>query len=215
MIALCNKLDVKPIITTTATSSPEELADLVEYCLGNETTPMGRQRAADGHPEQYKVQYFELGNEQNNGNFVPQVATMEAKAREIGRGSALFYIFPSNSFLNGTELAAAKALRPRIDSQILVDLHVGALHPGSAMQQAASLFELHPHFNFGAINLETNAATHMFACGMSEASDLNHWFNAATSRLHGRFASFCLGSSQNVNDQWDQAIAFSLPNMTW
>jgi alpha-L-arabinofuranosidase len=40
---------------------------------------MGAKRAADGHAEQYKVKYFELGNEQYNANYVEQVAAMEAK----------------------------------------------------------------------------------------------------------------------------------------
>eukprot|EP01051_Picozoa_sp_SAG22_P002958 SAG22_NODE_138_length_18031_cov_5.796621_6_plen_61_part_00 len=52
---------------------------------------------------------------------------------------------------------------------ILVDIHVGALHPATAMAQAAALFAQDPGFGFGAINLETNAATHMFARAMAEA----------------------------------------------
>eukprot|EP01051_Picozoa_sp_SAG22_P002957 SAG22_NODE_138_length_18031_cov_5.796621_5_plen_183_part_00 len=62
MIEMCNQLGIEPVITTTATSSPVELAALVEYCLGDAaTTPMGQQRAADGHPATYDVKYFELG----------------------------------------------------------------------------------------------------------------------------------------------------------
>jgi alpha-N-arabinofuranosidase len=54
-------LGAEPVITTTETSSPAEFADLVEYCWGNDTTPMGKQRAADGHPDQYKLRFIELG----------------------------------------------------------------------------------------------------------------------------------------------------------
>lgn len=51
---------------------------------------------------------------------------------------------------------------------------------------------------------------------MSEAADLNDWFNAAdvTDRLHFRAASFCMGDSTDF-DSWDQGISFFLPNMTW
>ena len=45
--------------------TPAELADLVEYCWGNASTPMGAKRVADGHAAPYTVKYFELGNEQN------------------------------------------------------------------------------------------------------------------------------------------------------
>jgi hypothetical protein len=70
MIDMCNHLDIEPIITTTESSTPDEFADLVEYCWGNSTTKMGAKRAEDGHPEQYRVRYFELGNEQYNVSVV-------------------------------------------------------------------------------------------------------------------------------------------------
>ena len=37
-------LGAEPIITTTMTSTPDELADLVEYCWGNTSTKMGAKR---------------------------------------------------------------------------------------------------------------------------------------------------------------------------
>jgi hypothetical protein len=55
----------------------------------------------------------------------------------------------------------------------------------------------------------------------SAASDLNDWFNSAfvttdnaTSRLHFRAASFCMGDATDF-DAWDQGISFFLPNGTW
>ena len=221
MIEMCNQLGIAPVMTTTATSSPTDLAALVEYCLGNVSTPMGSKRAADGRVAPYDVRFFELGNEQNNGGFVSQVAAMEAKARALGAAGTLHYIFPSNAGLNHSEMEAAKALARSggVDArQILVDIHVGALHPLEAMEQASALFNATPDFEFGAIQAETNAGTHSFARAMSEASSLNAWFSTAgdlSSRLHGRFASFCFGSATDINSQWDQALAFFQPNMTW
>lgn len=43
--------------------TPEEVADWVEYCNGDLNTPMGRLRAANGHPEPYNVRYWGIGNE--------------------------------------------------------------------------------------------------------------------------------------------------------
>ena len=51
----------EPAITTTETSSPDEFADLVEYCYGNATTKMGALRIADKHPDPYKLRFIELG----------------------------------------------------------------------------------------------------------------------------------------------------------
>merc|ERR1712160_208664 len=52
---------------------------------------------------------------------------------------------------------------------------------------------------------------------MSEANDLNAWFNCAAEwckRLHFRTASFCTERSGHF-DAFDQGISFFLPNMTW
>lgn len=71
------------------------------------------------------------------------------------------------------------------------------------------------------MNAETNAGTHTFDRAMSEASDLNDWFNSdlvnadpAKARLHFRAASFCMGDATDF-DSWDQGISFFLPNATW
>eukprot|EP01052_Picozoa_sp_SAG31_P018398 SAG31_NODE_1301_length_8904_cov_19.129926_2_plen_808_part_00 len=58
----------EPVLATFADSirhtsccSPEDMADLVEYCWGNESTHWGRLRGSDGHSEPYRLRYFELG----------------------------------------------------------------------------------------------------------------------------------------------------------
>ena len=230
MIDLCNALGIEPVITTSATSSAQDFADLVEYCWGNASTAMGKKRLADGHSERYRVKYFELGNEQYNEHYVEQVAAMEEKARELGIGKTLFYMFPQKSFLNATDIKKAAALSPRVDSQMLADIHIDA---GGAVGVAETLFQS-PNLTaaglrIGAVNAETNAQTHTFVRAMSEAADLNDWFNAPLAsaadggggggggggnRLHFRAASFCMASSNDFDD-WDQGMSFFLPNMTW
>jgi hypothetical protein len=132
MIDMCNTLGIEPVITTTDTSSAEDFAGLVEYCYGNESTTMGAKRHSDGHPEPYRVRYFELGNEEYNTHYVEQVAAMEAKAQSLGIAKTLYYMFPSNDFLNDDDLAKAAALSPRIDSQLLADLHVVLFMPAAS-----------------------------------------------------------------------------------
>ena len=43
--------------------TPKEVADWVEYCNGDQTTPMGKLRARNGHPEPYNIKYWGVGNE--------------------------------------------------------------------------------------------------------------------------------------------------------
>lgn len=47
---------------------------------------------------------------------------MEARAKKVGMGGKLHYIFPSNGGLNPSDTVKAKALG--IDSQMAADIHV-------------------------------------------------------------------------------------------
>jgi len=212
MIDYATALGAEPIITTTMTSTPDEFADLVDYCWANSSTEMGRKRTADGHPEPYKLRFIELGNEQYNGNYVEQVMAMEARANAVGAEGQLHYIFPSNRGLNAGD--AAKAASLKLGDRLVTDLHVGA---GGALPVASGLFEAHAKAGLkddAAVNFETNAATHHHGRALDEAADLNDFFNAGEKRMLARTASFCHGRAGHF-DMFDQAISFFLPNMTW
>lgn len=60
-IDLATALGIPSVVSTFAEVSAQSYADLVEYCFGNETTPFGKLRHADGHPAVYNATYFELG----------------------------------------------------------------------------------------------------------------------------------------------------------
>jgi alpha-N-arabinofuranosidase len=63
-VALCRAIGCEPMICVNAgNGTPEEAAAWVEYCNGSRETPMGRLRAANGHPEPYGIKYWEVGNE--------------------------------------------------------------------------------------------------------------------------------------------------------
>jgi len=68
-IALCREIGAEPFITLNPTwNTPEESAQWVEYCNGDETTAYGKLRAENGHPEAYNVQFWSLGNEAGYGH---------------------------------------------------------------------------------------------------------------------------------------------------
>jgi len=63
-MTLCRLLGVDAYITVNAGFGDEySAAQLVEYVNGAATTPMGRWRAANGHPQPYKVKLWGVGNE--------------------------------------------------------------------------------------------------------------------------------------------------------
>src|SRR5208337_78576 len=61
---LCKLLGVEPYITLNAGLGDEwSAAQYVEYANGSVSTPMGRLRAGNGHPEPYHVKFWGIGNE--------------------------------------------------------------------------------------------------------------------------------------------------------
>jgi alpha-N-arabinofuranosidase len=63
-MTLCRLLDVEAYITVSAGFGDAlSAAQLVEYVNGAVTMPMGQLRAANGHPDPYKVRYWGVGNE--------------------------------------------------------------------------------------------------------------------------------------------------------
>lgn len=76
-MTLCGHVGTEPILTINmGTGTPDEAARWVEYCNGSQETPMGKLRAANGHPEPYGVKTWFVGNEQF-GNW--QVGTCDAE----------------------------------------------------------------------------------------------------------------------------------------
>ncbi|MHC4641794.1 MAG: alpha-L-arabinofuranosidase C-terminal domain-containing protein [Planctomycetota bacterium] len=63
-IAFCRAVGCDPMICINAgDGTPEEAAQWVQYCNGGRGTPMGRLRAANGHPKPFNVKHWEIGNE--------------------------------------------------------------------------------------------------------------------------------------------------------
>ncbi len=63
-MTLCRLLDVEPYVTVNGGFGDEwSAAQLVEYANGAATTPMGKLRAANGHPEPYHIKLWGVGNE--------------------------------------------------------------------------------------------------------------------------------------------------------
>ena len=209
-------------ITMADTQSTADWADLVEYCVGDASTAWGALRIADGHPGKYEPAAWELGNEQYNSNFVQQVAAMEARAKALNYAPTWLYGFPDNGGLNAADQAAAVAAGLPIE-RIATDVHVGS---AGGVQQIAGVFAKSPSFPASAINGEVNAiygdgvnTASALGRALSEAADINDWFNApqvTLSRILARTASFC--SERNGHDdgsQWHQGLSFFLPNATW
>jgi len=69
-LELCRQLNTKPLIvlnaTTTDTEQVEYAMDWVHYLNDPSTSSWGKMRTANGHPEPYNVEYFQIDNESMN-----------------------------------------------------------------------------------------------------------------------------------------------------
>jgi alpha-N-arabinofuranosidase len=63
-MTLCRLVEVEPYITVNSGfGEARSAAEYVEYANGPVTTRMGALRAANGHPEPYRVKFWNIGNE--------------------------------------------------------------------------------------------------------------------------------------------------------
>ncbi|MGO9274954.1 MAG: alpha-N-arabinofuranosidase [Terriglobia bacterium] len=63
-MTLCRLIKIDPYICVNSGFGDERsAAEWVEYCNGSATTPMGKLRAANGHPAPYNVKWWGIGNE--------------------------------------------------------------------------------------------------------------------------------------------------------
>ncbi|MEW5981484.1 MAG: alpha-L-arabinofuranosidase C-terminal domain-containing protein [Acidobacteriota bacterium] len=63
-MALCRLIDAEPYIAVNSgLGDARSAADQVEYVNGAASTPMGRQREANGHPEPFRCRWWSVGNE--------------------------------------------------------------------------------------------------------------------------------------------------------
>lgn len=62
-IQLCEKIGAEPILVLNTARGVQENLNWLEYCMGDESTPFGKQRAQNGRREPYKLKTIEIDNE--------------------------------------------------------------------------------------------------------------------------------------------------------
>jgi hypothetical protein len=60
----CEAAGFLPVVDLNIDETPGDVADFVEYVNGPTTSAWGARRAADGHPNPYRLTHIELGNEE-------------------------------------------------------------------------------------------------------------------------------------------------------
>jgi alpha-N-arabinofuranosidase len=87
-LRFCERAGLEPVMGVGfGEITAEEAAGWVEYCNGPVSTKMGALRAANGHPEPYRVRYWGVGNEVYGGYQIghTDAATYARALREMAR----------------------------------------------------------------------------------------------------------------------------------
>ena len=222
-IAMCEAMQITPVITLKSTETLEDLGDLVEYLYGNHTSGWGKMRAEDGHPEPYNISWFEIGNEIDTQDFAGRAMAMEARAQSIGQGGILRYACPANCG-DDAVINASFAGNPALGERVYVDVHDGGRGSLEAARGHVSNF-VAKGSKARVVVWETNTARHDFSRVVAEASDLNDlqregWLEDA--RVDSRVESFCMEKSAHdpcLDAEHgfcgDQGAVFFTPNATW
>src|SRR5579883_668479 len=70
IVQFCRHVGAEPLICVRVSKKgPEEAANQVEYFNGAVNTPMGALRAKNGHPEPYKIKFWQIGNERAGADY--------------------------------------------------------------------------------------------------------------------------------------------------
>lgn len=99
-VRLCEWVGAEPLICIRFTGrSPRDAADQVEYFNGSATSPMGKLRADNGHPEPYKIKYWQIGNELGDESYQKGVAAFCKAMKDADPSIKLMASFPSPGLL--------------------------------------------------------------------------------------------------------------------
>jgi alpha-N-arabinofuranosidase len=99
-VQLCRAVDAEPLICVRTWKRPaSDAADEVEYFNGPMDTRMGALRAKHGHPEPYRVKFWQIGNERTGPEYEAQLAPFAAAMRKADPSIKLLSSFPSEGTL--------------------------------------------------------------------------------------------------------------------
>lgn len=222
----CESAKVTPCFTINIYETPQDMADMVEYLNGEETTEWGAKRLKNGHPKSYGVKYIEIGNEEVlfNGD------KKEDYVEYVERYKLLSDAMKQKD--NSLSLIQSAWWRPRSQHREYVfkelngkadywDLHVGGDDPKAGLEtdkQITNMLRLFrewdPDTKMKIAVFEENGSKHGIQRALGHATNMNairkHSENVLTSSPANALEPYL----QNDND-WNQGQIFFTPDQVW
>jgi alpha-N-arabinofuranosidase len=95
-IRFCRMVDAEPLICVRSTRrTAEQAAEQVEYFNGDRSTRMGALRARNGHPEPFRVLYWQVGNEQGGSDYEQRLPDFCRAMKAVDPSISLLSSYPS------------------------------------------------------------------------------------------------------------------------
>jgi hypothetical protein len=215
--------------------SPRDMADFIEYVNSSLESEWGKKRAADGHPEPYRLKYLELGNEEAVNDdyfrkFQPIAEAIWAKDPAIILVVGDFaynkviedpYRFEGGAAANS--LAAHKKileLAKANNREVWFDIHVWTDHPpepnGLRVERSyiEQLGKIAPGAKYKVVIFEYNSGNHRQKRALSNALATNEAERIGDLMPIACVANCLQPDGQNDNG-WDQGMLFLNPSKVW
>ena len=223
-VQMCRAANIEPAFAINIDETPQDMADMVEYLNGPETSTWGKVRAQNGHPQPYGVKYIEIGNEEaidNNLDWYRRyLARFEALEPAIHSSDPGIKLVIAAWWRSDSEMCRqiAQRLNGKAD---LWDVHVGGdgLNDGGDVEREMTtmrvrLQEWCPGTTMKAAIFEENGGRHDLQRALGHAHIVN-----VTERL-GDFVQMdcpanCLQPWLQNDNGWDQGQLFFTPSMVW
>jgi alpha-N-arabinofuranosidase len=99
-IDFCRTVGAEPLICVRFSKrAPKDAAEEVQYFNGAVDTPMGALRARHGHPEPYRVKYWQVGNERAGREYEARLAAFCYAMKEVDPAIKLLSSYPTPAVL--------------------------------------------------------------------------------------------------------------------
>lgn len=95
-VQFCQEVGAEPMICVRWTGKqPADAAAQLEYLNGGSDTRWGKLREQNGHPEPYRVKYWQIGNEVGGPEYDASVAAFAAAMKKVDPKIRILSAFPS------------------------------------------------------------------------------------------------------------------------
>jgi alpha-N-arabinofuranosidase len=100
IVRFCRLVDAEPLLCVRVTGRhPEDAAQQVEYFNGAAETPMGRLRAKNGHPDPYRVKFWQVGNERSGAQYEERLPAFCKAMKAVDPSIVLLSSYPTAGVL--------------------------------------------------------------------------------------------------------------------